>query len=166
MELASYLYPAGGSFMELISYPYPVRRFLYGTGKLSELALTLKEFLDSFIEDENKEDSTSKVIEDGKYLILENHVSILKAFTMVVDITTSLLLTWFHLLALAQYVDFEIKFFIARLMKLVHAYFGLQTDHDVPVHLNLAGLDVQIAEQIAEQLAVVDSKEIVIIEQC
>ncbi|GMQ07524.1 hypothetical protein CsSME_00051679 [Camellia sinensis var. sinensis] len=141
-------------------------------------------------------DSTSMVIEDGKYLILENQVSILKpcfpytgtseidqylvstkammlfmmtvceaihsmCSTMVVDITTSLLLPWFHSFALAQYADFEIKFFIAHLMKLVRAYFGLQADHDVPVHLNLAGLDVQIAEQ----LAVVDSKDLVIIEQ-
>ncbi|GMP87052.1 hypothetical protein CsSME_00039595 [Camellia sinensis var. sinensis] len=140
--------------------------------------------------------STSKVIEDGKYLILENQVSILKALvskykdfinrsilstkatmmlfimtvceagysmcsTEALDITTSLLLTWFDSFALAQYANFEIKFFIARLMKLVPAYFGLQANHDVHVHLNLAGLDVQVAEQ----LAVVDSKELVIIEQ-
>ncbi|CAL5423502.1 unnamed protein product [Camellia sinensis] len=181
-----------------------------------EPALTLKEFLDLFIKDENKEvqgifesykrddedededednkigmtkvlmekfvsevdvtmpwenwNSTSKVIEDGKYLILENQVSILKALfskykgfinrsilstkamvlfimtvceavhnmcsTEVLDITTSLLVTWFDSFALAQYADFEIKFFIAR-------------------------LDIQVAEQ----LAVVDSKELVIIEQ-
>ncbi|XP_028056383.1 uncharacterized protein LOC114260454 isoform X1 [Camellia sinensis] len=215
-------------------------------------ALTLKEFLDSFSEDENKEvkgvfeayrrdvrgktgifknienselrrsthldkvsarvmkklifevdvampwenwDSTSKVIKDGNYMILENQVSILKVLfskygdfsnrsrlstkaimlfimtvceavynmcnTKVVDITTSLLLTWFHSFALAQYANFEIMFVIARLTKLVRAHFGLQADHDVPVDLNLAGLSVQIAKQ----LAVIDSKALAIVKQ-
>ncbi|GMQ07519.1 hypothetical protein CsSME_00051674 [Camellia sinensis var. sinensis] len=215
-------------------------------------ALTLKEFLDSFSEDENKEvkgvfeayrrdvrgetgifkniknselrhsahldkvsarvmkklvfevdvampwenwDSTSKVIKDGNYMILENQVSILKVLfskygdfsnrsrlstkaimlfimtvceavynmcnTKVVDITTSLLLTWFHSFALAQYANFEIMFVIARLTKLVCAHFGLQADHDVPVYLNLAGLSVQIAKQ----LAVIDSKALAIVKQ-
>ncbi|KAI7988066.1 hypothetical protein LOK49_LG13G00095 [Camellia lanceoleosa] len=215
-------------------------------------ALTLKEFLDSFSEDENKEvkgffeayrrdvrgetgifkniknselrrsaqldkvsarvmkklvfevdvampwenwDSTSKVIKDGNYMILENQVSILKVLfskygdfsnrsrlstkaimlfimtvceavynmcnTKVVDITTSLLLTWFHSFALAQYANFEIMFVIARLTKLVRAHFGLQADRDVPVDLKLAGLSVQIAKQ----LAVIDSKALAIVKQ-
>ncbi|THG11977.1 hypothetical protein TEA_014393 [Camellia sinensis var. sinensis] len=258
-------------------------------------ALTLKEFLDSFSEDENKEvkgvfeayrrdvrgetgifkniknselrhsahldkvsarvmkklvfevdvampwenwDSTSKVIKDGNYMILEIQVSILKVLfskygdfsnrsrlstkaimlfimtvceavynmcntkvvdittsllltwfhsfalaqyanfeimfvialceavynmcnTKVVDITTSLLLTWFHSFALAQYANFEIMFVIARLTKLVCAHFGLQADYDVPVYLNLAGLSVQIAKQ----LAVIDSTALAIVKQ-
>ncbi|KAI7987669.1 hypothetical protein LOK49_LG13G00103 [Camellia lanceoleosa] len=81
--------------------------------------------------------------------------------TKVADITTSLLLTWFHSFALAQYANFEIMFVIARLTKLVRAHFGLQADHDVPVDLNLAGLSVQIAKQ----LAVIDSKALAIVKQ-
>ncbi|CAL5352032.1 unnamed protein product [Camellia sinensis] len=81
--------------------------------------------------------------------------------TKAVDITTSLLLTWFHSFALAQYADFKIKFVIAHLAKLVRAHFGLQADHDVPIDLNLTGLVVPIAKQ----LVVKDSKELTIIEK-
>ncbi|CAL5420943.1 unnamed protein product [Camellia sinensis] len=81
--------------------------------------------------------------------------------TKAVDITTSLLLTWFHSFALAQYANFKIKFVIARLVKLVRAHFGLQANHDVPIDLNLAGLGVPIAKQ----LIVKDSKELTIIEK-
>ncbi|KAF5961159.1 hypothetical protein HYC85_002368 [Camellia sinensis] len=148
-------------------------------------ALTLKEFLDSFSEDENKEvkgvfEAYRRDVrgETGIFKNIKNselrhsaHLDKVSALiceavynmcnTKVVDITTSLLLTWFHSFALAQYANFEIMFVIARLTKLVCAHFGLQADHDVPVYLNLAGLSVQIAKQ----LAVIDSKALAIVKQ-
>ncbi|KAL7194238.1 hypothetical protein ACSBR1_034616 [Camellia fascicularis] len=184
-------------------------------------ALTLKEFLDSFTEDENKEvqgvqclfedynrdilgesgilkkssvsldendikiemdevlmkklvsgvqvampwenwDSMSKVIEDGSYMILENRMSNLKAFTKVEDITTSLLLNWFQSFTLAKYADFEINFLIDHLTKLVRVHFGLRADLDVHVDLNLAGLGYQV---VAKQRAVIDSKQLATIKR-
>ncbi|XP_028057044.1 uncharacterized protein LOC114261035 [Camellia sinensis] len=211
--------------------------------------LTLKEFLDSFTEDENKEvqglfkeyrwdgesgilprilgfgdsyahldkvstwilkkyvsrvevampwekwDTTSKVIKDGHFMILENQISILKALfskykgfsigsrlstkatmlfvmtvcealhsmcnTKVMDITTSLLLTWFNSFAFAQYAGFEILFVTDHLIKLVRAHFGFQVGHDVLVDLSLAECNVQITKQHTG----IDSKDIAIIEE-
>ncbi|KAL7194237.1 hypothetical protein ACSBR1_034615 [Camellia fascicularis] len=142
-----------------------------------------------------KWDTTSKVIKDGNYMILENQIPILKAlfskykdfssgsrlstkatmlFVMTVceavhnmcntkfmDITTSLLLTWFHSFALAQYADFKILFVTDRLTKLVRAHVGFQVGHDVLVDLNLAECNVQITKQHAG----IVSKEIVIIKE-
>ncbi|KAI7988062.1 hypothetical protein LOK49_LG13G00091 [Camellia lanceoleosa] len=81
--------------------------------------------------------------------------------TKVVNITTSLLLTWFHSFALAQYADFKIKFVVARLAKLVHAHFGLQADLNVLVDPNLARLVVPTTKQ----LLLKDSKELTVIEK-
>ncbi|CAL5423498.1 unnamed protein product [Camellia sinensis] len=142
-----------------------------------------------------KWDTTSKVIKDGHYMILENQISILKALfskytdfsigsrlstkatmlfimtvceavhsmcnTKVMDITTSLLLTWFHSFALAQYANFKILFVTDHLTKLVRAHVGFQVGHDVLVDLNLA----EYIAQITKQHEGIDSKDIAIIEE-
>ncbi|THG20186.1 hypothetical protein TEA_005571 [Camellia sinensis var. sinensis] len=142
-----------------------------------------------------KWDTTSKVIKDGHYMILENQISILKALfskytdfsigsrlgtkatmlfvmtvceaihnmcnTKVMDITTSLLLTWFHSFAVAQYANFEILFVTDHLTKLVRAHVGFQVGHDVLVDLNLA----EYIAQITKQHEGIDSKDIAIIEE-
>ncbi|KAI7998917.1 hypothetical protein LOK49_LG10G03011 [Camellia lanceoleosa] len=219
------------------------------------LVLTLKEFLDSFTEDENKEvqglfkayiwdvreksgslprilgfgdsyayldkvstwilkkyvsrveiampwekwDTTSKVIKDGHFMILENQISILKALfskykdfsigsrlstkatmlfvmticeaihsmcnTKVMDITTSLLLTWFNSFAFAQYAGFEILFVIDHLTKLVRAHFGFQVGHDVLITKQHTGIDSKDIAIIEEDEESIDSKELAITEE-
>ncbi|KAI7997760.1 hypothetical protein LOK49_LG10G03009 [Camellia lanceoleosa] len=157
-----------------------------------------------------KWDTTSKVIKDGHFMILENHISILKALfskytnfniesrlstkatmlfvmticeaihsmcnTKVMDITTSLLLTWFNYFAFAQYAGSKILFVTDHLTKLVRAHFGFQVGHDVLVDLSLAECNVQITKQhtgidsidisiIEEDEESVDSEELAIIEE-
>ncbi|CAL5345264.1 unnamed protein product [Camellia sinensis] len=206
-------------------------------------SLTLKQFLDSFNGDENKEvqgvfdayrrdsqgdssdnpkdslylnkasteimkilvsknqvtmpwenwNSTSKLIKVDNYMILENLAPILGTLfgkygdfsgmstlspkakmlyimtvcdavnsmlsAKVKDITTNLLLTWFHCFMLGHYAGFEIQFAFGRLTRVVRSHFGLQAD--VSTDLTLAKLD----EEIGEQRALLDSKEIIDSEQ-
>ncbi|KAI8001302.1 hypothetical protein LOK49_LG09G01059 [Camellia lanceoleosa] len=206
-------------------------------------SLTLKQFLDSFNGDENKEvqgvfdayrrdsqgdssdnpkdslyldeasteimkilvsknqvtmpwenwNSTSKLIKVDNYMILENLAPIVGTLfwkygdfsgmsnlspkakmlyimivcdavncmlsTKVKDITTNVLLSWFHCFMLGHYAGFEIQFAFGRLTRVVCSHFGLQAD--VSTDLTLAKLD----EEIGEQRALLDSKEIIASEQ-
>ncbi|GMP87053.1 hypothetical protein CsSME_00039596 [Camellia sinensis var. sinensis] len=112
------------------------------------LAVTLKEFLDSYTENENKEmhglfESYGRDVQEGAILP--------KIFlSLYEDVDED-----------RNKIHFKIKFAIARLAKLVRAHFGLQADLDVLVDLNLAGLVVPFAKQ----LVVKDSKELAIIEK-
>ncbi|KAF5943965.1 hypothetical protein HYC85_018042 [Camellia sinensis] len=79
--------------------------------------------------------------------------------TKVKDITTSLLLSWFHWSMLGHYAGFEIQFAFGRLTRVVRSHFGLQVD--VSTDLTFAKLD----KEIGEQHALLDSKEIIASEQ-
>ncbi|GMP74018.1 hypothetical protein CsSME_00031558 [Camellia sinensis var. sinensis] len=184
-------------------------------------SLTLKQFLDLFKGDENKEvqgvfdayrrdsqgdssdnpkdslyldeasseimkilNSTSRLFKVGNYMILGNLAPILGTLfgkygnfsgmsnlspkakmlyimtvcdavnsmwsTKVKDITTNLLLSWFHCFMLGHYVGFEIQFAFGHLMRVVRSHFGLQAD--VSTDLTLAKLDEEIGEQPPMQL--------------
>ncbi|CAL5352026.1 unnamed protein product [Camellia sinensis] len=189
--------------------------------------LTLKEFLDSFTEDENKEvqglfkeyrwdgesgilprilgfgdsyghldkvstwilkkyvsrvevampwekwDTTSKVIKDGHFMILENQISILKAlfskykgFSIGSRLSTKATMLFVMtvceaLHSMCNTKGFEILFVTDHLIKLVRAHFGFQVGHDVLVDLSLAECNVQITKQHTG----IDSKDIAIIEE-
>ncbi|CAL5409090.1 unnamed protein product [Camellia sinensis] len=137
--------------------------------------------------------STSKLIKVDDYMILENLAPILGTLfgkygdfsgmsnlspkakmlyimtvcdavncmlsTKVKDITTNLLLSWFHCFMLGHYASFEIQFAFGRLTRVVRSHFGLQAN--VSTNLTLAKLD----EEIGEQRALLDSKEVIDSEQ-
>ncbi|CAL5411548.1 unnamed protein product [Camellia sinensis] len=137
--------------------------------------------------------STSKLIKVDDYMILENLAPILGTLfgkygdfsgmsnlspkakmlyimtvcdavnsmlsTKVKNITKNVLLSWFHCFMLGHFAGFEIQFASGRLTRVVRSHFGLQAD--VSTDLTLAKLD----EEIGEQRALLDSKEIIASEQ-
>ncbi|KAL7194235.1 hypothetical protein ACSBR1_034613 [Camellia fascicularis] len=217
-------------------------------GKVEELrALTLKEFLDSFIEDENKEaykrsvqgekgkillclyedrdkdeydkidmikvlmkkfvsevevtlpwenwDSTSKVIEDGNYMILENRVSILEAllskygdlrkssrlgtkatmlFTMTVcEAVHDMCSTKIGDITTSQLLIWLLSFTLAQYAGFEIQFVIARLTKLVRTHVGFQAdddipIDLELAKMgvpIATQLSVVDSKELTNIEQ-